>query len=140
MWRRVHAIFSCALTTALLCVAVASISCRAQKAGASLLRIDQSYDGKEVSAKKLDQLELSLPENPTTGYRWNLKSTGEPVCKLDGSDSDAPAGGVGRGIIRHWRFTVVAPGMSTIDLENRREFETDKPPAKTFTIRLRAVE
>ncbi|MBV8709319.1 MAG: hypothetical protein JO028_19175, partial [Acidobacteriaceae bacterium] len=41
-----------------------------------ILKIDEHSNGQTVTAKKLDGVELFLPENPTTGYRWDLKSSG----------------------------------------------------------------
>jgi len=105
-----------------------------------MLQIDQSLDGREVNAKKLDKLELSLPENPTTGYRWDLKSRGEPVCKLDDTHYDAPTGAVGRGGTRRWEFSVVATGITTIQLEYRRSFESSEPATRTFSLKVQATE
>lgn len=105
-----------------------------------MLQIDQTFDGREVNAKKLDKVELSLPENPTTGYRWDLKSSGEPVCKLNGTQYDAPTDAVGRGGTRRWEFSIVAAGVTTIQLDYRRSFEPSKPAAKTFSVTVRATE
>jgi inhibitor of cysteine peptidase len=105
-----------------------------------MIQIDENYDGRNVSAKILDKLELSLPENPTTGYRWEFESNGEPVCKLDSTEYQATAGGVGSGGVRRWKFSVVAAGTSSIRLKYRRSFETGKPPAKTFALNVSATE
>ena len=105
-----------------------------------MIRIDQSQNQQEVVAKPGDRVELSLPENPTTGYRWELKATGDPVCHPEDSSFQAPEGGVGRGGVRTWRFAVVAVGTAAIELEYRRSFEAGAPPAKTFSVRVRAVQ
>jgi inhibitor of cysteine peptidase len=105
-----------------------------------MLQIDQSFDGREVNANKLDKLQLSLPENPTTGYRWDLKSSGEPVCKLNDTHYDAPTDAVGRGGTRRWEFSIVAAGVTTIQLEYRRSFEPSNPAAKSFSLTVRATE
>jgi len=105
-----------------------------------MLQVDQSFDGREVNAKKLDKLELSLPENPTTGYRWDLKSSGEPVCKMTETHYDAPTDAVGKGGTRRWEFTIVATGATTIQLDYRRSFEPSNAAAKTFSLTVRATE
>jgi inhibitor of cysteine peptidase len=105
-----------------------------------MLKINESYNQQEVTTKKSDTLELSLAENPTTGYRWDVTSSGEPVCKLDETDYEPGGSGLGRGGTRRWKFLVLAPGVATIALEYRRPFETGKAPSKTFTVRVRATE
>jgi len=103
-----------------------------------MLQVDQTFNQREVAVAKLDIFELSLAENPTTGYRWEFKSNGEPVCRLVSTEFDASSGAMGRGGTRHWRFQVVGTGVATIALEYRRSFETDKPPARAFELTVRS--
>jgi len=105
-----------------------------------MLKLDEHSNEGSVAAKKLDQIELSLAENPTTGYRWNLKAAGEPVCKLENTSFDPPAAGVGRGGTRRWLFNVVESGVATIELAYERSFEREKDPAKTFQVTVRASD
>jgi inhibitor of cysteine peptidase len=105
-----------------------------------MLKIDQNSNEGSVDAKRLDQLNLSLAENPTTGYRWNLKSAGEPVCKLEKTFFDSSALPVGRGGTRKWLFNVVESGAATIELAYERSFEREKSPAKTFKVTIRASD
>ena len=103
-----------------------------------ILKIDEHSNGQTVTAKKLDGLELLLPENPTTGYSWNLKSSGEPVCKLENTVYESPSQRIGQGGRRMWLFKVVEPGQATIELAYQRPFERGKPPANTFKVTIRA--
>jgi inhibitor of cysteine peptidase len=106
-----------------------------------MIRIDESQNQREVPAKTGDHIELSLPENPTTGYRWELKADGSPVCRPERDSSyQPPEGGVGRGGVRTWAFAVVAAGTAGIELQYRRSFEAGAAPAKTFSVRVRAAQ
>lgn len=120
-----------------LMYAFASTGCGAHKRDESM-HIDETFNRREITVEKLDIFELSLAENPTTGYRWEFKSDGEPVCKLVSTEFDTSSGGVGRGGTRRWRFQVVGTGAATIELAYRRVFEPDKPPAKTFELTVRS--
>jgi inhibitor of cysteine peptidase len=124
----------------LLFESFASVYCGPRRVTPSMLKIDQNSNEGSVDAKRLDQLNLSLAENPTTGYRWNLKSAGEPVCKLEKTFFDSSALPVGRGGTRKWLFNVVESGAATIELAYERSFEREKSPAKTFKVTIRASD
>ena len=44
------------------------------------MRYDESANGTEVEVAAGEEFELSLPETRTAGYRWTLKSGGDPAC------------------------------------------------------------
>jgi inhibitor of cysteine peptidase len=100
------------------------------------LHVDQSFDTREVVLHPRQMLTLSLGENPTTGFRWELGETGAPACVLRDSSFDAPAGGLGNGGTRRWLFEAVEGGTGRIRLVYRRAWE-DKPPARTFGLTVR---
>ena len=132
------AVLSVSTAVVLMC-AFAATGCAHKKSG-SMLHVDQTFNRREVAVAKLDAFELSLAENPTTGYRWEFKSNGAPVCRLVSTEFDASSGGVGSGGTRRWRFQVTGTGAATIELAYRRVFEADKPPARTFELTLRSKE
>ena len=99
-----------------------------------MLQVDESGNNTEVVLALKQAMEIALPENPTTGFRWELKTDGQPACVLESETFDAPAGGVGKGGVRRWRFEAVGKGMGKIELTYRRPFEQEKPPAQTFRI------
>jgi len=99
-----------------------------------MLTVDQSSNNTQVSLPASQQLEVALPENPTTGFRWELKADGTPSCVPVGNAFEAPAAGLGKAGIRRWRFEAIQGGSATIELVYRRSFEQDKPPAQVFRI------
>ena len=115
-----------------------SLHYEAQGITRSILQIDEHSNEETVTIKKFDELELSLAENPTTGYRWEVKSSGEPVCQLKNTFFDSPSERIGQGGRRRWLFQVVELGRATIELAYQRSFEREKRPVKTFKITIRA--
>ena len=75
------------------------------------------------------QLELVLPENPTTGYRWySSKRVASMALVQDRVDTaDGPPG---KGGSRHWVFKAVHPGNAEIRAVYRRAWESDRRAAQ----------
>jgi hypothetical protein len=44
--------------------------------------ISESFDGKTVDLSVGQVIELRLKENPTTGFRWQLRRDGTPACRI----------------------------------------------------------
>jgi inhibitor of cysteine peptidase len=111
------------------------------KLRAQMLHIDESYSGRTVKLATGDALEISLAENPTTGYRWHyLDAAAEsspPNCHIvkDSYEPDSP-GVVGAGGTHRWQFRAAEPGVCAIDLDYRRSWEKSASPGRTFRIRV----
>jgi len=104
-----------------------------------IMHVGQSENGQEVTLALGQVLELALSENPTTGFRWDLKSKAGPACEL-AEDSFAPPGGPpGNGGIHRWRFRAVHPGNGEIELEYRRPWRKDAAPAKVYKLSVRVI-
>jgi len=103
-----------------------------------MLKVDQKSNNTEVVLAVGQELEIALPENPTTGFRWELVSGGEPSCVPVDNDFDPPSPAVpGRGGTRRWHFKAAREGSGRIELVYRRATERDQPPAQTFKIAAR---
>jgi inhibitor of cysteine peptidase len=102
-----------------------------------MLQIDKALNGGEVEVGLGESFEVRLPENPTTGYRWRQRSSGEPAVALQ-ADSFHPAGeGVGAGGTRDWQFRAVHEGVARLQLEYRRGWESHAAETFTVTVRVR---
>jgi len=101
-------------------------------------RFNEEADATEVDIPIGQVFEICLSENPSTGFRWDLESRGEPGCVMVSEyfsrHSDTPGSRGGH----HWNFRTVAPGTSTIELTYRRHWQKG-PPARTFKLGIRAV-
>jgi inhibitor of cysteine peptidase len=100
-----------------------------------VIQADENANGSERILAVGDELALVLPENPTTGFRWELVSDGVPACRLEGDEYRSPSGLPGAGGTHQWRFRATQAGIGTIELRYRRPWLKDA--AKTFRLAVR---
>jgi inhibitor of cysteine peptidase len=101
------------------------------------MQFDESANGREVELSPGEEFDLSLPETPTAGYRWKLKSEGELACSMLSESSHAAVGKVGGSGTHLWRFRAPSSGTCSIVLEHRRSWETGSGQVRTFTLKVR---
>ena len=102
-----------------------------------MIQVDRSDNGREVTIAVGEIVEISLAENPTTGFRWDLEVKPDPACTLVRSAFEPATGPPGKGGTRRWRFRAVRSGTGEVVLEYRRPWERDAPPRRTFKLSLR---
>ena len=85
--------------------------------------VGEGHNGGAISVKPGDYIIVRLPENPTTGFRWDFASKPEPVCTIAKDAFDAGTGSLGKGGTHHWEFQAVQAGTGTVKLEYRRPWE-----------------
>lgn len=97
--------------------------------------LDGNANGKRVELARGQELVLSLEENPTTGFRWEVVQNAAAVMELlgEGQYAATPTGRVGSGGTTTWRFKAAQTGSDTLRLVYRRSWEKDQPPAETFS-------
>ncbi len=105
-----------------------------------MLKVDDQIRGKIVEAKLGEHIEICLPENPTTGYRWVFKQTGEPVCTLLADHFEPGAKVAGGPGMHHWQFKVTAEGTAEIELAYSRSWESAAGASRTFDVRITTKE
>jgi inhibitor of cysteine peptidase len=69
-----------------------------------------------------DTLELRLPENRTTGYRWQMCSAGAPALQLIEDSFTPPSGALGAGGMRRWKFRAALAGAARLEPEHHRSW------------------
>lgn len=85
--------------------------------------LTEEHDGSTVTARVGDTIEVSLAENPSTGYRWDVTELDDSVVSA-GESSFSPAGdGIGAGGSRHMVFRVRHAGITRIELTLRRNWD-----------------
>lgn len=84
-------------------------------------------DGHAVNLTVGQELAIALPDNPSTGYRWQLGDLDQNVLRLDGDPQSRanPAGGFVPGGPDQtvWTFAAEAPGTTTLTLVSARPWE-----------------
>ena len=120
----------------LLCVWCVTLSAGAPK----MVEVDDSSNGREVFLRVGEILKVSLNENATTGFRWEIHAHPEMLRETEGEKVDAPEGPPGRGGVRHFYFEAVHRGSGELQMEYRRNWEHAAKPARTFKVRVRIQE
>jgi inhibitor of cysteine peptidase len=100
-----------------------------------MLQFTASKTGESAELPKGESFEISLPENPATGFRWKITATGAPVSTIT-EDDFRPGTGVGGQGIHRWRFRTVQAGESEIRMVLQRSWEPPAEPAQSFTLRV----
>lgn len=79
-------------------------------------------------------LSVSLPSNPSTGYRWELASDAAPLLKTLSAEYYTPNQDniVGAGGTVTWRFKAVATGEAQLMLVYQRPWSSDDEPVAMF--------
>lgn len=101
-----------------------------------MLKLDEQDDGRTIEVGIGQELELCLPENPTTGFRWQLTQAAEGIGTLL-DHAFEPGGQPGQPGVHRWRFKIVVAGAATVALAYRRAWEPDPAPGRTFFLCLR---
>ncbi|HLH61487.1 MAG TPA: protease inhibitor I42 family protein [Ktedonobacteraceae bacterium] len=99
---------------------------------------NESSNGQEIDLQTGQKFEVRLRENPTTGFRWNVLSGGEPTCKTLADVYEPPDSGLhGQEGTRYWRFEAVQAGYAHIELLYRRSWESAGNAARRFILNVR---
>jgi inhibitor of cysteine peptidase len=100
-----------------------------------MITLDENSDGRQIELSKGQELEVVLPANPTTGFRWRLETSAEPALAAQGDSYAAPgAAASGRAGTHRWRFRAENAGRGTISLALRRPWETKGAADRTFQV------
>jgi inhibitor of cysteine peptidase len=103
--------------------------------------LTEKNGGETLKLKKGDTITLTLPSNPTTGFRWQVVRVNPELVALDGKPSYKPAakGLIGGGGRQTFTFKAADVGWSQLELYYWRGFEKGKnPPAKKFSLTVEA--
>ncbi|MFJ3310264.1 protease inhibitor I42 family protein [Streptomyces sp. NPDC086549] len=84
----------------------------------------EADNGREVAAAPGDVIAITVPESPTTGYRWEVVSPLDGILALvESRYRPGPDDGFGGGGLRRFAFRAAAPGSTTVVLVCRRPWE-----------------
>lgn len=91
-----------------------------------------------VTLQPGQKLIVSLPSNPTTGYRWQAREiSGEQLKSLGPEVFSSPKNDlVGGDGISTWRFQADQRGSGRLYLTYERPWETESEPAGLFDCRV----
>ena len=104
----------------------------------SQIRLTSSDAGKKVEMAVGDVLVISLPENPTTGFRWAFDFLDKELFLVQNDEyTVASSSGVGGGGQRIFSLASQKSGESQIQLKRWREWEGDSSVRERFGFHVR---
>jgi inhibitor of cysteine peptidase len=89
-----------------------------------------------VAVKRGDVIVVELPDQPSTGYRWDVASSDPALVEIEGSAYKGAGPGVGGGGITTWRLRARALGRTRLDFKRHRPWEGDRSVVDRFAVTL----
>jgi inhibitor of cysteine peptidase len=106
----------------------------AREAILATLTLTGADDGRAVDVHLGDEVVVSLPENPTTGFRWEVAALRGVQLVGEASFRLAEPVALGSGGNRTFRFTASDVGLGRIELIHRRSWEGDATALGRFAV------
>jgi inhibitor of cysteine peptidase len=102
----------------------------------TMLSLVETDNGRTVDVHPGDVVQVTLPENATTGYRWAIDRHDEDVIEAVGSEPRYRSEAVGSGGEVAFTFRAKKAGTGEIALKHWRHFEGDRSVIARFRVRL----
>jgi len=133
------ALLACGLAV-MLTAAAALVACGGS--GGATIRATEADNNKTVMAKVGDELSVTLKENPTTGYEWNMIAGPGLTAVSDRfvGPSPSPSPLMGVGGVHTWVYKVDRAGGLTLTGVYARSWEPQNKSAADFSLTVDATE
>jgi inhibitor of cysteine peptidase len=102
----------------------------------AVIRLLAESSGATIAPAIADRVCIALEENPTTGYRWQLRSPTPLLAPVGEEYAPAAGAGSGGGGIRTFVYEAVGAGTGRLELELRRAWDPAAAPLGTFGVAL----
>lgn len=103
------------------------------------MELVETANGQTIDLAVDDEFTVRLPENPTTGHRWELRSRAAAVCRVESDKYEAPQAAHGAGGDHVWGFRAMRSGAAELLFVYRRPWDKPADPQKTFALRIRVA-
>lgn len=103
----------------------------------AVITIGVDDDGREVRATANDSIVLRLPENPTTGVRWDLDRLEGPAQLVGDAYEQQTGGGMGAAAVRVLTLQPRGPGQIRLQLKRWQEWEGASSIDATYSCTVR---
>ena len=129
-----------ALAGAWLMYSPGAVSCPIpEKAPKTMLLLVEKDNDRTVDIHPGETVQISLPENATTGYRWEIDRYDEAVIKMLATEPHYMDSAVGSGGTVAFIFQGKKTGIGEIALKHWRSWEGDASVIARFHIRLNVI-
>ncbi len=101
------------------------------------IKLSEADRGKTISVNTGDVIIISLTENPTTGFQWEMDNIDNRVIVLEKELFSEPGdGGIGSGGTKSYVFKALTSGNQLIQLKYWKAWEGEGSVDKRFDITL----
>lgn len=121
----------------LLLALSAVVSANAEKSPYAMLVLSEADHDRTVDVRSGDTIQIILPENATTGYRWAIERRDEDIVEALTSEARYASNAVGSGGWISFEFRGKKAGTGEIVLKHWRHWEGDASITKRFRVQLR---
>jgi len=102
-----------------------------------MLSLTEADNERTVELETGDKIRVSLAENASGGYRWDIDRVDGDLVKVSGPQPHYSGAAVGSGGRVTFDFEAKKAGSGDIVLKNWRSFEGDASVQQRFRLRLR---
>lgn len=105
-----------------------------------MMKLTEKDSGRTVELRTGDELEITVPGNPTTGYVWEVNSLDPTLLKQDNSLFLHADKSIGSGGLEVIKLHAIGEGRGELKLIYHRPFEKNKLPIKTFEVSFKILK
>jgi len=105
----------------------------------AILYIGMAENGQTLELKVQDQVQLSLPENPTTGFRWVLDQIDPHLLLMENSFQSQENPSPGAAGTAMFLLKAIHPGTGILSLKLWRSWSGDASIIQRFQIGVRVT-
>ncbi|RSL16573.1 putative secreted protein [Edaphobacter aggregans] len=88
-----------------------------------MIELDEAAAGRPVTMQVGERVRITLPENRTTGYRWQVGGDCAGILAVEDDEAKPGSGVPGAGGERVWVFAAKAEGRCELRFESVRAWE-----------------
>jgi inhibitor of cysteine peptidase len=126
-----------ALAGAWLTCSPSAVSCAyAEKASKTMVSLVEKDSGRTINIRPGETVQITLPENASTGYRWAIDHYDEDSVEAVATEPHYAGKAVGSGGQVAFTFRAKKTGPGEINLKNWRQWEGDSSVTSRFHVRL----
>jgi len=105
------------------------------------LMLTEKDQGKSITVKAGDTITVTLNENPTTGFRWEVEKYDADIIALRNSSFVPPAtSSPGAGGEHVFMFEGKKPGTAQLALELKRNWQASDAVTKRYAVSVSVAE
>ena len=101
-----------------------------------MLRVNESYNGREITLTGGQKFEVLLPENPLPDFHWRCEAIYWPVCELLNEYFEQSIRLQGSGGSRVWLFQAREVGSATIAMVYEKQETAMAVSAHSFSLHI----